>query len=186
MVHHLRQSHIDQSVWSSIVPGSPTPQGVWNPKTDVPAVGWVVVYVDDFLIVGDNPTIEATTEAINNRWKVSEKPTLQYGSNLSVEYLSVDVKATPQGLFLPRPVYTADLLKKWSVQDCKRIGSLGDIEVSSEADEDEEEAEGDSQTLQRARKAQRLAGGLNWFATRTRADICILCCAIELRCNAGS
>ena len=91
--YHLRQSHIDQSVWS-IAPGPPTPQGVSSPA-DAPAVGWVVVYADDFLITGADHVTNATTETVKDKRKVSEKPTLNYGPNFSVEYLSVNVKATP-------------------------------------------------------------------------------------------
>ena len=50
------------------------------------------------------------------------------------------------------------------------IGSLDDVEAENEPEsEDEEEPdEGHSQTLQRARKAQRLVGWVNWLATRSR------------------
>ena len=82
--HSFIQFHIDQSVWS-IVRGAPTPQGVLHPSGDAPAVGWVVVYVDDFLVVGSDGTIDATTETLTDRWKISEKPTIQYGSSCSVE-----------------------------------------------------------------------------------------------------
>ena len=64
-VHSFRQSHIDQSVWS-IVEGPPTPQGVWQPSGDEPAIGWVMVYVDDFLVVGDDDTINSTTETLRS------------------------------------------------------------------------------------------------------------------------
>ena len=102
----------------------------------------------DFLTVGNDETINAATDVIKNRWKVSEKDTLNYGSGLSVEYLSVNVQALPQGFFLSQAVYTTDLLEKWSMAERKPIGSLDDVEVDSDAGEDEAEAGGEPQTLQ--------------------------------------
>ena len=66
VAHYLRQSHIDQRVWP-VVPGTPTPQGVVSRNDTTPAVGWVVVYVDDFLIVGPDSTINAATAVISNK-----------------------------------------------------------------------------------------------------------------------
>ena len=165
----MRQSHIDPSVWS-VVPGPPTPQGVWEPVDGVTAIGWVVVYVDDYLVVGSDLVIDSVTETIKAKWQTSEQPTLQYGSNASVAYLSVDVKATPEGFFLSQPSYTEELLEKWSMQECNPIGSLDEVSINECAYEDEEEA-GEGPPLYKVREAQRLAGGLNWLATRSRPDI---------------
>ena len=116
--------------------------------------------------------INATTDVIKGRWKVSEKDVATYGSGASVEYLSVDIRALPQGFFLSQPAYTVDMLERWSTSECRPIGSLDEVvEGSDSEDGDEDEAEGDSPALQRVRKAQRLAGGLNWLATRTRPTL---------------
>ena len=82
----------------------------------------------------------------------------------------MDSKATPSGFFLSQPAYTADLLEKWSMSERRPIGSLDDIEADNDSDEEELDDEG-SPTLQSVRKAQRIAGGLNWLATRTRPEI---------------
>ena len=88
------------------------------------------------------------------------KDTLQYGINLSVEYLSVEIRATPQGFFLSQPVYTEDLLQRWSMADCRPIGSLDAVLIESDAeDEDEEPEAGEAQALQSVRQAQRLVRG---------------------------
>ena len=55
------------------------------------------------------------------------------------------------------------------MQDCNPIGALDDEGIGGAPEE--EESEEASQTLQSVRKAQRLAGGLNWLATRSRPDI---------------
>ena len=68
VAHYLRQPHADPSVWSTVA-GSPTPPGVLNPGCGAEAVGWVVVYVDDFLIIGPDDVRNGATEAIRNKWK---------------------------------------------------------------------------------------------------------------------
>ena len=83
-----------------------------------------------------------------------------------MEYLSVNSTATPSGYFLGQTVYTKDLLSKWSMDECRAIGSLEDP-----GDNIEEEDEPDEKEV---RTAQRLAGGLNWLATRTRPDIAFI------------
>ena len=81
-------------------------------------------------------------------------------------YLSVNITAAPKGFFLDQAVYTQDLLSKWSMAECRAIGSLEDPGDQIEEDEEPDETE--------VRTAQRLAGGLNWLATRTRPDIAFI------------
>ena len=83
-----------------------------------------------------------------------------------MEYLSVNITAAPKGFFLDQAVYTQDLLSKWSMAECRAIGSLEDPGDQIEEDEEPDETE--------VRTAQRLAGGLNWLATRTRPDIAFI------------
>ena len=108
--------------------------------------GWIIVYVDDFAIVSSDP--------------VSDKPIVPFGSGKTVEYLSVEVEAVSDGWLLGQKTYCADLLTQWSMQECRPVDSLEDV---PENIEDEEEP-----PLAEVRLAQRMAGGLNWLATRTR------------------
>ena len=87
--------------------------GVSGPTASVPqrieavgseAVGYIVAYVDDFLIVGADPFIDAAAARINEKWKIAGKPTLQLGGGKSVEYLSDDIAAEAAGYFLSQPV----------------------------------------------------------------------------------
>ena len=163
--HHFQQSHIDPSVWT-IVKGSVAPEGAGFLDRSVKpedVVGYLVVYVDDFLILGAGSTINAVTETVKSKWKITDKPTLKWGSKLSVEYLSVEISAVSDGWHLSQAVYCKDLLAKWGMEECRAIGSLED--VGDEVPEEDEPSPND------VHKAQRLAGGLNWLATRTRPDI---------------
>ena len=129
-------------------------------------IGFLVTYVDDFLILASDPVIEQVRGVIEAKWRITEKPTVSYGSGCSVEYLSVNITALEHGYFLDQAVYCNDLLAKWSMDECRAIGSLED--PGGDIDEDEEPSADDVHT------AQRLAGGLNWLATRTRPDVAFI------------
>jgi len=167
----FEQSAIDPSVWL-IVRGALDKAGVGRPThrtgtsegVESGSFGYIVVYVDDFLIVGSDPFIDAATTVIKAKWKITDKPTLKCGSGKSVEYLSVDICAVTGGCYLSQSVYTRDMLAKWSMDECRPIGSLDDV-LPETVQENEEPL------LEDVRTAQRLAGGLNWLATRTRPDL---------------
>ena len=117
----------------------------------------------DFAILSSDPVSDLVNKAIEEKWKVSDKPIVPFGSGKTVEYLSVEIEAVSDGWLLGQKTYCADLLTKLSMQDCRPVVSLGDV---PEKIEDEEEP-----PLAEVRLAQRMAGGLNWLATRTRPDI---------------
>ena len=111
------------------------------------------------------PFIDAVRDKLRETWQITDKPTVNFGSGLSVEYLSVNITAEQNGWFLDQGVYCQDLLAKWSMSECRAIGSLEDVQEQLEDEAGQEPDAGD------VRQAQRLAGGLNWLATRTRPDI---------------
>ena len=47
----------------------------------------------------------AATEVIRNTWRITDKPTVRFGSGLSAEYLSVDICAAPDGWYLSQAVH---------------------------------------------------------------------------------
>ena len=47
------------------------------------------------------------------KWKITDKPTVNFGSSLSIEYLSVNITAEANGHFLDQRVYCNDLLCTW-------------------------------------------------------------------------
>ena len=88
-----------------------------------------------------------------------------FGSGGSVEYLSVEIRALPDGWLLTQAAYTQDLLQKWSMTERRAMSSLGDLGPNEAIDDESEPALAD------ARMAQRMARGLNWLATRTRPGV---------------
>ena len=114
--------------------------------------GWIVVYVDDFAIASSDPVSELVKKAIEEKWKISDKPLVPFGSRKMAEYLSVEITVASDGWLFSQQTYCDDLLTKWSMQDCRPIASLEDVPGKIE---DEEEPE-----LSEVRLAQRMAGGL--------------------------
>ena len=68
------------------------------------AYGYLATYVDDFLILGPDPIIDNAKGVFEAKWKITEKPTVAYGSGCSVEYLSVNITAQDTGFFLDQTV----------------------------------------------------------------------------------
>ena len=140
--YHFRQSVIDPSVWiierSGIVAEAAGSGG--TATADSAVIGFLVTYVDDSLILGADPVIGAVTNVIRAQWKITEKPTVSIASGNSVEYLSVNITATPSGYFLDQTVYTKDLLSKWSMDECRAIGSLEDPGDNIEEEDEPGEA----------------------------------------------
>ena len=119
--------------------------------------------MDDFAIVSSDPVSDKVEKVIEEKWKISDKPIVPFGAGKIVEYLPAEIEAVSDGWLLGQKTYCADLLTKWYMQDCRPVASLEDV---PEKIEDEEEP-----PLAEVRLAQRMAGGLNWLATRTRPDI---------------
>ena len=61
------------------------------------------------------------------KWKITDKPGVSSGSDGSVEYLSVDIVAMPDGYSLNQAVYTRDLLQKRGMTACRPLGNIEDV-----------------------------------------------------------
>ena len=137
------RSHIDPSVWM-IVRGSVDTQGATGSKGDnaakttgqplhecffpeepeSAAFGYLVIYVDDFLVISDDPFIDAVRDKLRGTWQITDKPTVNFGSGLSVEYLSVHITADKDGWFLDQAVYCQGLPSTWYMDERRAVGSL--------------------------------------------------------------
>ena len=73
---------------------------------------------------------------IENKWKISARDLVPFGSGRSVEYLSVEVSAAKDGWTLSQQTYCDDLLSKWSMQDCRPISSLEEVPEHIEDEDD--------------------------------------------------
>ena len=89
----FQQSHIDPSVWvivrsaGDIVPkgagprrpadeeATPLHDTFSSDHTESAAFGYIVIYVGDFLIISDDPFIDAVRDKLQAKWKITDKPT---------------------------------------------------------------------------------------------------------------
>ena len=155
----LRQSTADGAVWSIV-------DSAGN------VCGYVLTYVDDFLILGPSSVVSATRSALGGLWRTSSQPQVGPGSPGVVRYLSIDIAVKVDStITLSQHSYTEDLLEKWGMEKANGAGSINlDKEsfddYAGEVNGDEEEP-----ALSDVRLAQRMAGGLLWLASRTRPDI---------------
>ena len=163
--YRLQQSDADPSVWN-----------VRCETTDA-LCGYVLTYVDDFMLIGSDAVVQGLRQALSSLWTTSDQPTISRTSPGKVKYLSIDVEYRSDGsITLTQHAYTRELLEKWGMKDCKgnRAINLEKEEFLEFDDYLTEDAEGTEKTepdLKDVRMAQRMAGGLLWLSSRTRPDI---------------
>ena len=164
--YRLVQSDADPAVWNIVG------------ETEWLIQGYVLTYVDDFMIIGSDATVEGVRTALRSLWTTSDQPTISRTSPGKVKYLSIDVEYRSDGsITLSQHAYTRELLEKWGMKDCKgnRAINLGKEEFLEFDDYLPDDAEGTGEKaepeLKDVRMAQRMAGGLLWLSSRTRPDI---------------
>ena len=106
--------------------GRPLHEAFSPVEAESAAFGYLVIYVDDFLVVSSDPFIYAARGALLSKWKVTDKPTIQYGSGLCITPLCQQHRRAWWVLPGPR-VCSNGLLCKWSMDERRAIGSLEDI-----------------------------------------------------------
>ena len=123
--------------------------------------GLLGVYVDDMLITADGDTTESLIRELRAIWSTSEPEVAEVGR--PVRFCGFNLhRLTGGGYLLNQEDYVQDLLQRFS-----------DIEGTSDVPcLKEEEPEPESPNPRQLKRAQALAGALQWITTRTRPDIC--------------
>ncbi|CAK0867649.1 unnamed protein product [Prorocentrum cordatum] len=164
--HVLRQSTADPAVWAVV------------PQQGGDVVGYVLAYVDDFLMMGSDSAVIALRGQLGKLWRTSSQPIVSRSAPGTLRYLSIDIELRADGaLTLGQRQYTEELLEKWGMLHCNGTGSINFekesfehfMATSSRDDGDDDEAP--EVKLSDVWLAQKMAGGLLWLASRTRPDI---------------
>ena len=136
---------------------------LWLVKKNRSTVGLMLVYVDDFLIVGEDETVHLAVRAIEAKWTCS-KPTY-VSQNESVTFCGIEIRhhEESQGIELTQQAYEQELLERWPQQ---RTSPQIQLKVPQPDAEDEDDA-----TIEEIREAQALTGALLWLSTRCRPEL---------------
>ncbi|CAK0805588.1 unnamed protein product, partial [Prorocentrum cordatum] len=153
----LRQSQVDQCLWAIV-----------NQQDRV--MGYVCVYVDDFLIVGETAAIRAVSDMLESTWTCSVQSLISPVHPGSIKYLSLSIQARADGYYVHQQEYLEELLAKWGLDRGNGAGTIVIDPLPEQiADGDEEEEE--AVDIGQVRLAQRMPGGLLWLSSRTRPDV---------------
>ena len=118
----------------------------------------MVVYVDDLLVVGEDPVIKATLKKVQDTWTCS---TPEWADEKPMKFCGFEIRKTAEGLEVGQQSYTAELLQRHGITRT-RPTPASNTPVPEEPEEYSKEE---------LKVAQGLTGELLWLAIRTRPDI---------------
>ncbi|CAE7530637.1 GIP [Symbiodinium sp. CCMP2592] len=129
--------------------------------------GFVIVYVDDILILSDRAHADALHSHITSQWECT--PLQEATESDPVTFLGVDIQMARDakgtlGFQLSQTGYIDELLRTYSLNPKRKVCPLPREWVKDLPEPEQYEPE----TL---RKAQRITGELLWITQRTRVDL---------------
>ena len=94
-IYRLVQSDADPTVWNIVG------------ETEWSIHGYVLTYVDDFMLIGNDATVECVRTALKSLWTTSDQPTISRTSPGKVKYLCIDAEYRNDGsIKLSQHAYT--------------------------------------------------------------------------------
>ena len=149
--HHLVQSAAEPNLWA-ILKGEAKNDDVEGGELK----GFLLVYVDDLMVVGDGGTIEVITKMLQAEWETS--PPEEVNTKDKVKLLGMELKKGLWGEFIAS--------QEDYIKDKEGIEERKGVKVGKDLCPLPEEPTPDLVT-----QAQKLVGELMWLSTRTRPDI---------------
>ena len=137
-----------------------------GPLEEEKLAGILLVYVDDLLVLAEDPVLSMVVEAIRKKWDTSRP---QKVGEEEVRFLGMELGRSSEGLWLATQVnYTLDMLKRnlpgppetWPT---RKTPMLKEIEL-----EVEKKPEISPKAV---KQAQKVVGELVWLSTRCRPDV---------------
>ena len=107
---YMLQATAEPNLWKILGrhrgPDQPPSAGSWN------TVGYMVVYVDDLLMVGEESAVQAALQKAQSTWTCSSP---EWASEKAMKFCGFDVKRTEYGLEINQQSYTTDLLQRHGI-----------------------------------------------------------------------
>ena len=89
--------------------------------------GYLLTYVDDFLLVGTKHVRSAIEEEVSRIWKIRIEGEVNQFDNknpdASLTFLSTDIRSHPKhgGFTMSQEAFIRDVLKTWDMTNCKPL-----------------------------------------------------------------
>eukprot|EP00439_Symbiodinium_sp_Y106_P003481 s9170_g1.t1 len=183
----LWSSHRDRVLREMVFPGQlqlrqgRTITAWWVLKNQAGVIiALIIIYVDDILLLGEEPTICAIAETIQKTWKTF--PLAILTSECPLRFLGMELEIEPEtnNLYLNQRGYIEEILRAHNVPE----GVKDKIPVAKEQSSFELLQEDAPPTPEAIAEGQRITGEVMWIAQRTRPDLaytCSLMASITLR-----
>ena len=130
--------------------------------------GYLSVYVDDLLFVGEEAVIHSAMESLTGTWQCSP---LEFAGEKAMRYCGFEVQKLDGGFRLSQENFTKELLEKWGMNEDSSKSST--ITSPNFVLPDPEAPEENPKDPAKVKEAQQLAGALLWLNTRTRPDLSV-------------
>ncbi|RYE04327.1 MAG: transposon Pol polyprotein, partial [Rickettsiaceae bacterium] len=134
-------------------------------------VGFLVVYVDDFLAIASTIVLDALMSTVKSTWELGALRVVRSGSGESVQFLGLNICMEKKGsIWISQRQFALDLLEKWNLKDAnpsKTPGVTDDWKGPPPA-ETVAPKESEKELL---KGTQQMVGSLLWLSGRTRPDL---------------
>ena len=134
-------------------------KGPASPEEWGRVLGYMIVYVDDILMVGDKKVTDVAGATIQRVWSTSN-PEYSIPGGTSMRFLGIEIQRLKDGTYyLHQGSYVREVLE--------RHGDGGKALFIKTPEEKEEI----NPTLVKVKEAQKITGELLWLASKTRPDV---------------
>ena len=131
----------------------------------------IIIYVDDFMLIGSEETIKLLANAIQGLWKTSPLTFLTTSSPIRFLGMELELSEDKSAVYVNQSAYIEEVLRAYEVNPNYK----DKIPISKELSSFEVGPDDTPPTAKDVAAAQRLTGELMWVAQKTRPDLSYTC-----------
>ena len=137
------------------------------------ALGYLLVYIDDLMVVGPDPILRSFFTWLSSMWECDDLSVLSEGN--PIKFLGMELHEVDNGIEISQEGFIKEMLRAYQ-HEGKRAKTQGPKELLiMSAEEEAKMLEAQPVDLTGKEKivkeAQRRVGELNWLSSRSRPDI---------------